>query len=266
MRILVLGGDGYLGWPTRCTCPPRATSRRSSTTPSAAVRPRARVQQPGADRDARRPASHAWEEVDRQADHDLHRRPARRRLHVRGDPRVPAGRDRALRRAARGAVLDDRPQARRLHADQQRRRHAQPDVRHRRDQPRHPPRQARHDGRVRHAEHRHRGGLARGRRTTAAPTAMLFPKQPGSLLPPVQGARQPQPRVRLPHLGAARHRPQPGRRLRPGDRRRPRSTRGWRPGFDYDAVFGTVLNRFVDPGRARPAAHRLRRRRPDRAA
>ncbi len=57
---------------------------------------------------------------------------------------------------------------------------------------------------------------------------VLFPKQPGQLLPPVEGARQPQPRVRLPHLGPARHRPQPGHRLRPGDRARPRSTRGSR--------------------------------------
>ena len=38
--------------------------------------------------------------------------------------------------------------------------HAQPAVRDRRDQPGHPPGQAGHDGRVRHAEHRHRGGLA----------------------------------------------------------------------------------------------------------
>ncbi len=59
--------------------------------------------------------------------------------------------DRALRRAARRAVLDDRPGARRLHADQQRRRQPQRDVRDRRHRHRHPPRQARDDGRVRHA-------------------------------------------------------------------------------------------------------------------
>ena len=58
---------------------------------------------------------------------------------------------------------------------------------------------------------------------------VLFPKKPGQLLPPVQGARQPQPRVRLPHLGPAGDRPQPGHRLRPGDRARPHSTRGWPP-------------------------------------
>ena len=38
------------------------------------------------------------------------------------------------------------------------------------------------------------------------------------LLPPLQGPRQPQHRVRLPHLGPARHRPQPGGRVRRGHR------------------------------------------------
>ena len=71
-----------------------------------------------------------------------------------------------------------------------------------------------------------------------------YPKQPGLLLPPVQGARQPQHHVRLPHLGPARHRPQPGHRLRAvDDRDRPR-TRLLATRFDYDGVFGTVLNRF----------------------
>ena len=44
-----------------------------------------------------------------------------------------------------------------------------------------------------------------------------YPKQPGSLLPPVQGARQPQHPVRLPHLGPSLDRPEPGHRLRAGD-------------------------------------------------
>ena len=56
------------------------------------------------------------------------------------------------------------------------------------------------------------------------------PEAPGLLLPPVQGARQPQHRVRLPDLGPAGHRPQPGRGVRPADRRRPLGTPGWRPG------------------------------------
>ena len=59
---------------------------------------------------------------------------------------------------------------------------------------------------------------------------MLYPKKPGSFYHLQQGARLAQPRVRLPDLGPARHRPQPGRRVRPADRRRPCATRGWRPG------------------------------------
>ena len=38
-------------------------------------------------------------------------------------------------------------------------------------------------------------------------------------VPPVEGARQPQHPLRMPRLGPARHRPQPGRRLRHPDRR-----------------------------------------------
>ena len=64
------------------------------------------------------------------------------------------------------------------------------------------------------------------------------------LLPSLQGPRQPQHRVRLPDLGAAGDRPQPGG----GVRRRHRADEA-RPGlstrFDYDGVFGTVLNRMV---------------------
>ena len=121
------------------------------------------------------------------------------------------------------------------------------------------------------AEHRHRGGLAR-RRAQGPPRPRAVPEAAEQLLPPLEGARQPQPRVRLSDLGPARHRPQPGHRLRPGDRAvapDPRlATR-----FDYDSVFGTVLNRFAiqavlglplsiygggtpDPGSARHPRHR----------
>ena len=71
----------------------------------------------------------AWEEVSGQRIAAYAGDLLRRRLRLRGDPRVRAGRDRALRRAARRAVLDDRPRARGLHPAQQRRRHAEPDVR-----------------------------------------------------------------------------------------------------------------------------------------
>ena len=81
-----------------------------------------------------------------------------------------------------------------------------------------PSREARHDGRVRHAQHRHRGGLHRDRaqgpqRRAAVPEAARL------ALPPVEGPRLAQHPLRLPHLGAARDRPQPGRRLRDRDRR-----------------------------------------------
>ena len=172
--------------------------------------------------------------------------------------RLPAGHDRPLRRAARRAVLDDRSGALRLHADEQHRRQPQRDVRDRRHRHRHPPGQARDDGRVRHAQHRHRGGVARGRAQRPQGPRPL-PKAARLLLPPVQGARQPQHRVRVPHLGDARHRPQPGGRVRRGhraDQARPaagdalRLRRRVRHGAQPDG----------DPGGARPLADRLRQR------
>ncbi len=45
-----------------------------------------------------------------------------------------------------------------------------------------------------------------------------FPKMPGLALPPLQGPRLAQHPLRLPHLGPARDRPEPGRRLRDRDR------------------------------------------------
>ena len=47
---------------------------------------------------------------------------------------------------------------------------------------------------------------------------VLYPEAAGILLPPLQGPRQPQHRVRLPDLGAAGDRSQPGGRLRAADR------------------------------------------------
>ena len=159
--------------------------------------------------------------------------------------RVRARRDRALRRAARRAVLDDRPQARGLHPDTTTSSapstcmYAIAEI-----DPRHPPGQARHDGRVRHAEHRHRGGLARGhpqrpQRPDALPeaaglasttcprctTATTSSSAAGS------GACAPPTSTRASCTASRPSRPRCDPRL---------ATR-----FDYDAVFGTVLNRFV---------------------
>ena len=229
MKILVLGGDGYLGWPTALHLSERGHDVAvADNFVAPAVRRRTRRRKPGPDRASADPDS-GVAGGERQAHRALYRRPVRRRLRLPDDRRVPARRHRPLRRAAVRAVLDDRPAARRLHPDQQRRRQPQRALRHRRHEPGHPPGQARHDGRVRHAQHRHRRRLARGH-PQGAHRPGAVPEAAGLLLPPVQGARQPQHRVRLPDLGAARHRPQPGRRVRPADRRDRRATDGWRPG------------------------------------
>ena len=70
-----------------------------------------------------------------------------------------------------------------------------------------------------------------------------FPKLPGSLYHLLEGARLAQHPLRLPRLGAARDRPQPGRRLRHRDRET-RLDERLLTRFDYDEVFGTALNRF----------------------
>ena len=74
-------------------------------------------------------------------------------------------------------------------------------------------------GEYRDAEHRHRRGLHHHRaqrpdRYAAVPEAARL------VLPPVEGARQPQHHVHVPDLGPARHGSQSGRRLRHDDRRR----------------------------------------------
>ena len=135
VKILVLGGDGYLGWPTALHLSRRGHevgvvdnfARRG-------LRPRDGRRQPGAHRQPA--AAGPTLAGDLRPDHrPLRRRPDRPRLRRRHARLVPARRRRALRRAALGAVLDDRPAARRLHPGQQRGRHAQPALRHRRAEP-----------------------------------------------------------------------------------------------------------------------------------
>ena len=58
---------------------------------------------------------------------------------------------------------------------------------------------------------------------------LAVPEATGVLLPPVEGARLAQHRVRLSRVGAARDRPQPGHRLRPGRPTRPCCTPTSRP-------------------------------------
>ena len=225
MQILVLGGDGYLGWPTAL----HLSAAGHDVAVNDNFARRGYDEEMGVDSlvpiatlDER---IAAWTDVSGKTikayvgdlcDPDF--------THAMVGDFRPAG-DRPLRRAARRAVLDDRPGPRRLHADQQRRRHAQRDVRDRRHRHRHPPRQARDDGRVRHAQHRHRGGVDRDRAQGPQGPHDL-PQAPGLLLPLLEGPRQHQHRVRLPHLGHARHRPQPGCRVRRrhrADRARPQA-------------------------------------------
>ena len=81
-------------------------------------------------------------------------------------------------------------------------------------------------------------------------------------LPLLQGPRLDQHPLRLPHLGPARHRPQPGRRLRDrdrGDRRRRAADHPLRLRRDLRHRAQPLLRAGGD----RPPAHRLRRRRPD---
>ncbi len=88
---------------------------------------------------------------DRERDRAPRRRSAGLRLRRGADRRLPARRDRPLRRAAVGALLDDRRPPRDLHPGEQRHRHAQRHLRHPRSLAGDAPGQARHDGRVRDA-------------------------------------------------------------------------------------------------------------------
>ena len=89
-----------------------------------------------------------------------------------------------------------------------------------------------------------------------------LPQAARLLLPPVQGARQPQHHVRLSHLGAPRHGPQPGDRLRPVDHRD-----GRRPAAGDPLRLRRRLRHGAEPllraGSDRPPSDRLRGRRPD---
>ena len=66
----------------------------------------------------------------------------------------------------------------------------------------------------------------------------------GLVLSPVEGSRLAQYPVHLQNLGHPRDRPEPGRRVRSRDRRDDARRSGWSTRFDYDGIWGTVLNRF----------------------
>ena len=110
-------------------------------------------------------------------------------------------------------------------------------------------------------EHRHRGGVHRDRAQGPQGHAAV-PEAARLALPPLEGPRLPQHPLRLPDLGPARHRPEPGRRLRDRDRRV-----GRRRAPAHPLRLRRVLRHRAQPllraGRDRPPAHRLRRGRPD---
>ena len=183
------------------------------------------------------------------------------RLPRRGDRRDPARGDRPLRRAALGAVLDEVARGRGRDPVHERDRHPQPAVRDPRPGARLPPGQARDDGRVRDPEHRHRGGVHRDRAQRPQGHAAV-PEAAGLALPPLEGPRLPQHPLRLPDLGPARDRPQPGRRLRDRDRGVGRRRAPGHP-LRLRRVLRHRAQPLLRPGGDRPPADRLRRGRPD---
>ena len=134
MKIAVLGGDGFVGWPT-CAPPlrpgPRGPHRRQSLAPLDRHRARRAV----ADADGLDPGAHPHLAPGDRPAHPLP--PARPRPRLRGAEalacRAPARRGHPFRRAARRALFDEDRPAQELHGQQQRQRHPQPAQRAGRD-------------------------------------------------------------------------------------------------------------------------------------
>ena len=262
MRVLVLGGDGYLGWPTALPARPPATRSAWSTTSSAATTTTSSDVEPGADRVARGPGSRPGASspagtigvyIGDLTDADV--RHARRHRRFAPDAVVHF----AEQRAAPYSMID------RKHAvytqDEQHRRHPQRDVRDRRDRPDihlvklgtmgeyGTPNIDIEEGWL---EVEHKGRKDR----------VLYPKRPGSFyhLSKVHDSHNLEFGCRIWGLRAT----DLNQGVVYGQETEqtaldPRlATR-----FDYDAVFGTVLNRFAIQAVARPPADGLRRRHPD---
>ena len=244
-----------------CASRPAATRSRSSTTSPAA----AGIEEAGTDSLTPiadlEPRIAAWQEISGKRDPQPRRRGRGRRLPRRGRRRDPPRGGRPLRPAGLGALLDGLAPEGGRDPVRQRDRQPQPALRDPRPRPRVPPGQARDDGRVRPAQHRYRGGLHRDRAQGPQGHAAV-PEAAGLALPLLEGPRLDQHPLRLPHLGPARDRPQPGRRLRDRDRgdRERRAP-------DHPLRLRRDLRHRAQPllpaGGDRPPADRLRRRRPD---
>ena len=261
MRVLILGGDGYLGWPTAM----RFSGKGHDVAVVDNFARRRWHEQAGTDSLtpialAGRPHLRLARGVG-QADRIPHRRHLRGHVHRGHRARLHARHDHPLRRAAQRPLVDAERRPRGDHPAGQRDRHAQAAVGDARVRARGTPGQAGHDGRVRHAQHRHRRGLHRDR-AQGAQGHPAVPQGAGLVLPPVQGARQPQHPLRLPDLGHPRHRPQPGRRLRHRDAgdeagRAAGHALRLRPGLRHGA------QPLLRAGHDRPPADGLRQGRPD---
>ena len=196
---------------------PRGLRRRQLLPPPLAPRTRHRL----ADPDPRpRRADRGLARDLRRADPQLRRRGRGRRLPRRGRRRDPPRGGHPLRRAALGALLDDLARARGRDPAHQRDRQPQPALRDPRPRPRLPPGQARDDGRVRPAQHRHRGGLhrdrAQGPHATPCPsrscrarstTARRSTTRPTSTSPAAPGACAPPTSTRASSTGSRPRRP-----------------------------------------------------------
>ena len=220
MRVIILGGDGFCGWPTALHLSARGhevaivdnLSRRNidneleveSLTP---IRPMGERLQ-------------AWREVSGTAD----RVPPGRRgpeLPPPADavPRLAAGRRGPLRRAARRALFDEVAAAQALHGRQQHQRHPQRAGGDRRERARHPSGPSRDHGRLRlrHRRDQDPGRLSAGedrrRRRPHGRAGDPLPGQSRQRLSHDQDARSAAVRLLQQERPGEDHRPAPGHRL-----------------------------------------------------
>ena len=231
MKIAVLGGDGFVGWPTALHLSDLGheihivdnLSRRWIDTELGVQSLTPMDLDPGA---------HPHLAPGERPPHPLP--PARPRPRLR-DPevlarRAPPGGDHPLRRAARRALFDEDRPPQGLHRQQQRQRHPQPLVRAGGNRPRRPSPPPRHHGRLRlfHGRRRHPRRLPAGRhrdprRRGQAPGDPL-PDPPRLDLPHDQEPRSDPLPVLRPERRPPDHRPAPGHRLGHPHRARPAAT------------------------------------------
>ena len=244
MRILVLGGDGYLGWPTALhfsqgghdvgVVDNLVRRHYDDEMGSNSLVPIRQLH--------RRVAT--WKDVSGHTDRAVHRRPERLPLHFRDDPFVRSGRGRPLRRAAQRAVLDDRPEARGVHPGEQRRRARSTCS-------------TRSPSSIRRSTSSSsaRWASTARRTSTSKRASSRSPTRAGPTSCPTRSSRAPSttcPRCTTattsssPAESGACARRTSTRASSTGSRRpRPMLHPDLATRFDYDGVFGTVLNRFA---------------------